>query len=108
MLSIGLAWVSSGFHGIAGWPSFLAVVLLAIGLLLGGWWALRSEKPPRWLLALMVGAALLRLAAGAFWFVAMPLWGHGSPAEGAGYIMADAGARDQVAWKLAGSRTALP
>ena len=106
-LSVGLAWISSGFGGVTGWVSFFIAILLAAGILLAGWWALRAEKPPQWLGALLVGAALLRLAAGVFWFVAMPQLGHGTPTEQAGYITADAGARDQFAWKLSQSKKSL-
>lgn len=106
-LSIGLAWVSSGFGGISSWYSFLAVVTLASGILLGGYWSLRNENPPDWLGKLLLAAALIRLAAGIFWFLVLPLWGHGSPAERGGYIMADAGSRDQAAWELAGSNDSL-
>ena len=44
---------------------------------------------------------------GVFWFLALPVWGHGTPAEQAGYVMADAYARDQAAWKLARSDNPL-
>jgi hypothetical protein len=107
LLSLGLAWISSHAQGFDGFFSFWCVLLVASGLLWGGWRLLKAEKPPGWLAALIVGAALLRLAAGAFWFAALPLWGHGTPAERAGYIMADAYARDQAAWKLAESGKSL-
>jgi hypothetical protein len=102
-LSLGLAWISSGFQGVTGWLSFTAALVLASGIMLGGWLALKSEKMPGWLGALFIGAALLRLIAGVVWFVAMPQWGHGSLAEQAGYIMADASSRDQAAWEIAES-----
>ena len=38
--------------------SFLGVGLVSAGLLAGGWRLVRAENPPRWLLWLMVGAAL--------------------------------------------------
>lgn len=105
--SLMLAWISSGFDGFHGWLSFLTAHILAAGLLLAAWWLLRDEKPPRWLGLLLVGAVALRLAAGMIWFVAAPVWGHGSPAEKGGYIMADASQRDQAAWKLASSHKPL-
>jgi hypothetical protein len=107
LLSLGLARISSHAGGLDGWISFLSVLLLASGLLWAGWRLLRVERLPSWLGALVVGAALLRLAAGAFWFVALPAWGHGTPAEKAGYVMADAYARDQAAWRLADSDKSL-
>ena len=106
-LSILLARVSSASLDFSSWLSFTLALLLASGILLAGWWALRGEKLPRWLGALLLGAALLRLAAGVFWFTAIPQWGHNTPAEQAGYIMADASARDQTAWNLAESKKTL-
>ncbi len=98
------------FHQVGAWLPFLAAAILASGLLWAGWTALRAqEKPgmPAWLGGLLVGAALLRLAAGALWFVALPGSGHGSPPELAGYVMADAYQRDQAAWELAQSQKPL-
>ena len=95
LLSLGLAWVSNDWRSLGGWASFLAVDLVAVALLFGGWRLIRSAElltePPRWLLRLLIAAAALRLAAGVIWFVVMPLGGHGTPVELAGYIMADAG-----------------
>jgi hypothetical protein len=107
ILSLGLAWVSSRYLGIQGWPSFLSVVIIGAGILVAGWWLIRVESPPRWLAFLTVLAALLRLGAGVLWYVAMPIWGHESPAEQNGYVMSDASKRDQAAWKLANSNKSL-
>ena len=100
ILSLALAWISTGYVGIQGWGSFFAVLLLASGLLVGSFWLLRGEGLNRWLVALVIGAALLRLAVSVYWFVSLPVMGHGSPEELAGYVMADASARDQAAWEL--------
>jgi hypothetical protein len=84
----------------------LGGLVLGGGILLLGWTALKADRKielPHSLAWLVVGAALLRLTAGAFWFVALPAWGYGSPVEQAGYIMADAEARDTAAWQLANS-----
>ena len=102
-LSVVLAWLSDGFRKPAGWPSFLAISLISAAILAGGWRLIRVENAPAWLAILLVGAAVLRLAMGVVWYVAIPQWGHGTPAEKAGYVMADAGARDKAAWKLAQS-----
>lgn len=107
LLSVGLAWVSSHFLGFSGWLSFLVSLMLGAGALIGVWKLLGEEKPPSGLGALLVCAVLLRLAVGAFWFLALPAWGHGTPAEQAGYVMGDAYARDQAAWKLARSEKPL-
>ena len=55
--------------------------LLAGGMLWVGLWLLRREKLPAWLVKLVIAGALLRLAFGAVWFVALPVWGHGTEAE---------------------------
>ena len=50
-------------------------------LTLGVWQLLGKENPPGWLAALLFFAIGLRLAAGVFWYVALPVWGFGNPAE---------------------------
>jgi hypothetical protein len=62
---------------------------------------------PKWLLWLVIGAALLRLCLGAFWFASLPVYGYGSRVEIQGYIMADAQSRDRNAWFLADSSKPL-
>ncbi len=103
MLSLSLAWISNGYSGLQGWFSFLVVLVLAAALLWLGWLSLKIETPADWLLWLLVGAALLRLALGVFWSVALPVWGYDTPVNQAGYVMSDAFKRDQVAWELAQS-----
>jgi len=98
-----LTLVSSSPGGSWGWAPFFGVLVAAAGLLWGGWWLIRGEHPPNWLAGLLLGAALLRLTAGMFWFVALPVGGYASPAEQGGYIMADAHHRDGIAWELAES-----
>jgi hypothetical protein len=102
-LSLALAWVSTGFEGIQNWGSFFLTTLIACGLLAGGWLALRSEALPRNLAFLMVGATLLRLALGVFWYISLPSAGYASQAELRGYVMADAYDRDRGAFDLASS-----
>jgi hypothetical protein len=109
-LSLALAWISTGSFSLQGWASFAAVTALATGILWAGWWGIKADRHlslSRGLAYLLVGAALLRLAAGVFWFVALPRWGYHSAVERAGYVMADAHARDTGAWKLANSRRPL-
>ena len=98
-----LAWSASGFQTLDGWFSYFGVLLLAAGMFWLGWWAIRGEPPPRWLLALLLVAALLRLALGVFWTFALPLWGYDTEVQQAGYIMEDAYNRDAIAWRLAES-----
>jgi hypothetical protein len=104
--SFALSWVSSRFTSFAGWPWLSGGFFLGAAILAAAWYGLKADRKiylPAGLAWLLAGAALLRLAAGAFWFVALPAWGYGSPVEQAGYIMADAEARDQTAWELAAS-----
>jgi hypothetical protein len=108
VLSLALAWVSTDFHSVNGWWAFLILNLFSAVLFAGVWWLLRNERLPNWLVVLTVGAALLHLAAGVFWFKGLPRWGHGTAAENAGYVMSDAYARDTMAWKLASSGRPLP
>jgi hypothetical protein len=109
-LAIGLAilvtllsLVSSGEISIGVWSSFFLVLLLAAALIAGVHRLLEPEQPPHWLAGLVLGAVLLRLGLGVFWFVALPVWGYGGPVETAGYVMEDAYARDGAAWELAES-----
>lgn len=107
LLSMVLAVISNGFLSIHGWNSFFGVSFLSAAIVLGVWQLMRSEKPPAWVLYLVVAAALLRLAVGVIWTVALPVWGHGTPAEINGYVMGDAAGRDQAAWRLARSDESL-
>lgn len=102
-LSLLLAWVSNSFASVQGWLSFAGVLALLVLLYPAAWRALRAEQPPRGLLALVLGAALLRLALGALWLFALPAWGYDTDVQNAGYIMEDAYNRDLAAWQLAGS-----
>lgn len=106
-LSAVLAFISTGGAGFSGWTSFLLV--LVIGSALGAlvFRALKHEKAPPWLVALTLGAALLRLLAGLFWFTLLPQYGYETPVQQAGYVMEDAFNRDRAAWVLADSDAPL-
>ncbi len=103
VVSFSLAWISTGFLSIRVWISFTVVIVLCTGLFLLCCWSLREENLPHWLGYILIAAVLLRLLAGVFWYVALPVFGHGSPEERGGYVMADAGKRDQGAFVLAQS-----
>ena len=103
VLSFALAWVSD----VYGWYSFFLALLLGGLLMWASWISLRRESPPSWLAWLALGAAAARLGAGVLWFVTLPVYGHGSLPEKAGYIMADSYERDLAAWKLAQSNRPL-
>lgn len=106
LMALALTWVSPKFGGvnIQGWISYLVVLLIGTGILLGGWCIIqKTASAPAWLGALLVGATVLRLAAGVLWTIVIPLGGYDSPVEQAGYVMKDAYNRDIAAWKLARS-----
>jgi len=107
ILSVGLAWISTGLRTIQGFGSFLAMTALGGVVLAAAWWSLKAEAPPRWLGWLLVGGVLLRLAVGVTWFLVLPKWGHGTDVELAGYVMSDAHRRDLAAWDLAQSEDSL-
>jgi hypothetical protein len=121
LLALGLAWISTvcppcdfsksaALPDFTTWLSFIGALLLCAALMYGAWQALLAsepkDKPGRltWLAGLLVGAALLRLAMGVVWYTTLPRLGHGTPQETAGYVMADAYQRDELAWKLAESQ----
>lgn len=107
LLALTLAWVSTSFKSLQGWLSFLAVLSLAGLLLWATWRGLRSEAPPTWLGWLLAGAVLLRLGMAVAWWGVLPIWGHGTEGEQAGYVMADAYQRDTQAWELSQSGNPL-
>jgi len=103
LLAFTLAWVSTRLANVQGWESFLGVLGLGAVILWGGLYALRMESLPKWLIWLTLGAALLRLGAGVLWFTGLPVWGHDTEVQRAGYIMSDAHQRDLAAWELSQS-----
>jgi hypothetical protein len=106
-LSALLAWFSNDFKNVLAWPNFLIAVLAGSWILNWGWKLIAVEDVPSWLKRLLIGGALLRLALGAFWLLALPVWGYETPVQDAGYVMEDAFNRDQVAWRLDQSEDSL-
>jgi hypothetical protein len=106
-LALGLAWVSSSFTNIEGFLPFTYVLSLGILILWLGWRLIRPENPGKWLLYLVIGAAVLRLAAGVFWFIELPIFGYPNETQQSGYIMYDAYRRENAAWELAQSEEPL-
>jgi hypothetical protein len=107
LLSLLLAAVSNNFSNVNGTISFIAVLAFCAGLAWLAWGSLRIEQPPAWLLWLTLGAALLRLALGLAWFIALPAGGYDTDVQNAGYVMEDAFNRDRAAWDLAQARQPL-
>jgi hypothetical protein len=109
-ISLLLTWISNQFQGFDGWLSFLVILVLSISIALTGWLFLKRDQQlnlPGTLLWLLSGAILFRTLIGAFWFIALPVWGHDTPVQRAGYVMEDAFSRDTVAWELARSDIGL-
>ena len=106
-LALGLSWISSAFSDVSGFFPFTYVLILATLILWLGWRLIQAQSPSKWLLYLVIGAAVLRLAAGAVWYVELPLFGHPNPTQQSGYIMYDGYRRDTAAWELAQSDQAL-
>ena len=109
-ISVLLAWASSRFSNTDSWMSFLVLITIAGGILYGCWLLVgrdRSLEIPNRLGWLIIFAVVLRLLAGVLWYAGLPNWGYGSPVEQAGYVMADAHARDTTAWELARSNQPL-
>lgn len=96
-----LAWVDNHFASVTHWFGFFVMILLSIGLAYIAWRLIRNENPPPWLLWLGVGAVVLRLVLGVFWYLALPEWGYDTEVQQAGYVMEDAYKRDINAWHLA-------
>jgi hypothetical protein len=107
LASFALAWVSSQFTNVSSWPSFFAILIISAALFLLTWRVLQKESLPRWLLGLTIAAALLRLALGVAWFLALPVGGYETEVQQAGYVMEDAYNRDRAAWNLARSNQPL-
>ncbi|MBW8011844.1 MAG: hypothetical protein FVQ83_11500 [Chloroflexi bacterium] len=107
ILALLLAGVSTGFSSVQGWVSFVFGLLLIALILRVSWRSLHNESLPRSLGILLLGAVLLRLAAGVLWFVSLPAGGYDTPEQNAGYVMTDAFRRDTLAWELAQSEITM-
>ena len=103
LLAVGLAWSSSNFSDLDGWFSFLVVLVLVGAFVWLVWKSVRHEKPPNWLLGLIIISAVLRLILGVFWYLGMPEWGYENEVQQGGYVMRDAYERDTDAWEMAQS-----
>jgi hypothetical protein len=107
LVSLFLAWLTTGIDSFS---VFLSTGILCLALALVCWWAVQKTEGtvlPRALAGLILLAAILRLGAGILWYFTLPTLGYNSPAEQAGYVMADAYQRDQTAWELAQSEDPL-
>jgi hypothetical protein len=106
-LSFLLAWFSNGYQSVIGWYNFLLTEVAALVIAWAGYVLLRQEEIPGWLIWLVLGAIVLRLAVGVFWVAALPVWGYPNEVQQAGYVMFDPFLRDNHAWELAQSGESL-
>lgn len=109
-IALGLNAIPNHPGGLQNWLSYFWTLLIGISVLSLGFLTIRMDQSltlSQWVLVGIIVAAILRLAVGVFWQLGLPVWGYGSPVEQAGYIMADAFARDQAAWDLAQSAEPL-
>lgn len=109
-IALGLAAIPGYWGGINQWLPYFWSVSIGILILVVGLLAIKADRNlvlSRWVMWGVVTAAVLRLAVGVIWYLGLPAWGYGSPVEQAGYIMADAYARDQAAWEIARSAEPL-
>lgn len=95
-----LSWVSNGFGSFEGVWSFSLLVLIGIFASILVWNWLNTEELPALAVWVFIGAVLLRLLAGSFWYILLPEYGYDNPVNNAGYVMSDAYERDVVAWRL--------
>ena len=111
ILGAGLASIQRGAWWI-GWLGFSTLFIVGLIALIIAWrWGsvstmLPSDAPlnATRTLAWMIGLALLlRLAAGVAVYIALPINGHNSADDKAGYVFTDAHRRDDQAWELASS-----
>jgi hypothetical protein len=98
-----LAWISSSFINVEGFFPFAYVVILAVLILWAVWKLIQPESPSKWLLYLVIGAAVLRIVFGVVWYIGLPIFGHPNETQQSGYIMYDAYRRDTAAWELSES-----
>jgi hypothetical protein len=99
LLGGGLASLQAGTWWI-GWLGFSVLFLVGLIALVIAWRWGEGGKTLAWMIGL---ALLLRLAAGVAVYIALPINGHNSPDDKAGYVFTDAHRRDDQAWGLASS-----
>ncbi len=108
LVSLGLGALLAGVGGqgvfIVGWLGSSAVLLFSLVLMLLAWRWAGGGKMLAWMVVL---AFILRLGTGLALEWALPRFAHNSPVEQAGYVFADAYARDTQAWKLAASNVPI-
>lgn len=98
-----LAALDPSGRPMSGWWPYL--VLSAIGGLAFwvGWKSVASDRPPNWLLGMMIGAFILRMALAVALVHTLPVYGYDEDPQNVGYVFYDSYARDEDAWARARS-----
>jgi hypothetical protein len=96
-------------HGalLSGWPAYLVLVALMAAVIWLAWSWVAEGEGPRFLLAAMAVAIVLRLGLGIAFTYALPRFGYDEEPQRAGYVYSDAFTRDVEAWSLADSDQSL-
>ena len=67
----------------------------------------RADEHPGWLIPALIGSLTLRLLVGVLLYRGLPVLGYDTQVQNAGYVFADAFARDFDAWELVASGRTL-
>ena len=89
------------------WPAYLFLVALMVAVLWLAWSWVTEGEGPRFLLAAMAVAIVMRLGLGIAFTYALPRFGYDEEPQRAGYVYSDAFTRDVEAWSLADSNKSL-
>lgn len=108
LISLGAGAALAAVDGqglfISGWIGSSVILFFSMLLMLLAW---RWAGGGRLLACMVILAFVLRLGSGLALQWALPRFAHNSPIELAGYVFADASARDTQAWVLASSNASL-
>ncbi|HUH97495.1 MAG TPA: hypothetical protein VLZ89_09070 [Anaerolineales bacterium] len=97
ILGAGLAALQAGAWWI-GWLGFSALFVVGAAALVAAWRWAGAGRTLAWMIGL---ALLLRLASGVAVYLALPINGHNTSDDKAGFVFTDAHRRDDQAWQLA-------
>jgi hypothetical protein len=105
VLGAALALADQSGASLKGWIGFSVLSLIAVFSIFGVWRAVQGDRK---VLAAATTAFLVRLVLGLFFLVVLPLAGYkGNEVTRAGYLYKDSFVRDQQAWILATSSSAI-
>jgi len=88
--------------------AYFPVAAICAVMVMGVGYRQRDVELPRWLLPALLGGLLLRLLLGLLLYRALPEIGYDTEIQNAGYVFADAFARDIDAWQLVKNNISFP